>query len=315
MAASEQDVLRRIDSTKKTSQITTAMQMVSTAKLNQIQKHTFGYRVYAEKVESIVAHLAKSHLISENAAGSEKSDDTTESTISATDLLKQRPVKKVGFLVITSDRGLVGSYNSSVLKQTEDFIQSTGHSAEDSVILAVGGTGADFYKARDMNVAYEFRGVSDVPTFNEVREIVQTATSMYSNQVFDELYVCYNHFVNRLTNRFHSIKMLPISDALVKSQDEKKEQGKKELMPEYETEPSEAVLLQAILPQYAESLVYGAILDAKTAEHASSSTAMQTASDNAKDLISSLQLQYNRARQSAITTEITEITGGQAAQE
>ena len=86
-------------------------------------------------------------------------------------------------------------------------------------------------------------------------------------------------------------------------------------MPEYETEPSEAVLLQDILPQYAESLVYGAILDAKTAEHASSSTAMQTASDNAKDLISSLQLQYNRARQSAITTEITEITGGQAAQE
>ncbi|WP_412989966.1 F0F1 ATP synthase subunit gamma [Pediococcus siamensis] len=314
MAASEQDVLRRINSTKKTSQITTAMQMVSTAKLSQIQKHTFGYQVYAEKVESIVAHLAKSHLISENATGDVSESDNTEN-ISATDLLQQRPVKKVGYLVITSDRGLVGSYNSSVLKQTEDFIQSTGHSAEDSVILAVGGTGADFYKARDMNVVYEYRGVSDVPTFNEVREIVQTATSMYSNQVFDELYVCYNHFVNRLTNRFHSIKMLPISDALVKSQDEKKEQGEKELMPEYETEPSEAVLLQAILPQYAESLVYGAILDAKTAEHASSSTAMQTASDNAKDLISSLQLQYNRARQSAITTEITEITGGQAAQE
>ncbi|GEL14751.1 F0F1 ATP synthase subunit gamma [Pediococcus cellicola] len=314
MAASEQDVLRRITSTKKTSQITTAMQMVSTAKLNQIQKHTFGYRVYAEKVESIVAHLAKSHLISENAAGDAKDSENTES-ISANDLLQQRPVKKVGFLVITSDRGLVGSYNSSVLKQTEDFIQATGHSEKDSVILAVGGTGADFYKSRNMNVAYEYRGVSDVPTFNEVREIVQTATSMYSNQVFDELYVCYNHFVNRLTNRFHSIKMLPISDALVKSQDEKKEQGQTEIMPEYETEPSEAALLQAILPQYAESLVYGAILDAKTAEHASSSTAMQTASDNAKDLISSLQLQYNRARQSAITTEITEITGGQAAQE
>ena len=225
MAASEQDVLRRIDSTKKTSQITTAMQMVSTAKLNQIQKHTFGYRVYAEKVESIVAHLAKSHLISANAAAGEKSSDSSDS-ISATDLLQQRPVKS-GYLIITSDRGLVGSYNSSVLKQTEDFIKATGHSAEDSVILAVGGTGADFYKGRDMNVVYEFRGVSDVPTFNEVREIVQTATSMYSNQVFDELYVCYNHFVNRITNRFHSIKMLPISDALVKSQDEKEEQGKK----------------------------------------------------------------------------------------
>ncbi|AMV59918.1 ATP synthase gamma chain [Pediococcus damnosus] len=315
MAVSEQDVLRRIDSTKKTRQITTAMQMVSTAKLSQIQKHTSGYQVYAEKVESIVAHLAKSHLIKANSSTGEPKNSDSEDNISADDLLIQRPVKKVGFLVITSDRGLVGSYNSSVLKQTEDFIKSTGHSTEDSVILAVGGTGADFYKGRDMNVAYEYRGVSDVPTFNEVREIVKTVTSMYSNQVFDELYVCYNHFVNRMTNRFHSIKMLPISDALVKSQDKKAEEGKKEIMPEYETEPSEAVLLQDILPQYAESLVYGAILDGKTAEHASSSTAMQTASDNAKDLISSLQLQYNRARQSAITTEITEITGGQAALE
>lgn len=307
MAISEQDVKRRIDSTKKTSQITTAMQMVSTAKLSQIQKHTVGYQVYAQKVESIVAHLAKSHLMNAGVAGKASSDQA----ISAADLLVQRPVKKTGYLVITSDRGLVGSYNSSVIKQTNDFMKEHGHDGgDDAIILAVGSTGADFYKNRPQKVGYEYRGVSDVPTFNEVREIVITVTKMYKDGEFDELYVCYNHFVNRLSNSFHVTKLLPIGG------EELVNDGKHEtITAEYETEPSPEVLLQEILPQYAESLVYGAILDAKTAEHAASSSAMRTASDNASDLIADLELQYNRARQSAITTEITEITGGQAALE
>lgn len=307
MAISEQDVKRRIDSTKKTSQITTAMQMVSTAKLSQIQKHTVGYQVYAQKVESIVAHLAKSHLMNAGVAGKASSDQA----ISAADLLVQRPVKKTGYLVITSDRGLVGSYNSSVIKQTNDFMKEHGHDGgDDAIILAVGSTGADFYKNRPQKVGYEYRGVSDVPTFNEVREIVTTVTKMYKDGEFDELYVCYNHFVNRLSNSFHVTKLLPIGG------EELVNDGKHEtITAEYETEPSPEVLLQEIFPQYAESLVYGAILDAKTAEHAASSSAMRTASDNASDLIADLELQYNRARQSAITTEITEITGGQAALE
>lgn len=307
MAISEQDVKRRIDSTKKTSQITTAMQMVSTAKLSQIQKHTVGYQVYAQKVESIVAHLAKSHLMNAGVAGKASSDQA----ISAADLLVQRPVKKTGYLVITSDRGLVGSYNSSVIKQTNDFMKEHGHDGgDDAIILAVGSTGADFYKNRPQKIGYEYRGVSDVPTFNEVREIVTTVTKMYKDGEFDELYVCYNHFVNRLSNSFHVTKLLPIGG------EELVNDGKHEtITAEYETEPSPEVLLQEILPQYAESLVYGAILDAKTAEHAASSSAMRTASDNASDLIADLELQYNRARQSAITTEITEITGGQAALE
>ncbi|OIK43335.1 F0F1 ATP synthase subunit gamma [Pediococcus acidilactici] len=307
MAISEQDVKRRIDSTKKTSQITTAMQMVSTAKLSQIQKHTVGYQVYAQKVESIVAHLAKSHLMNAGVAGKASSDQA----ISAADLLVQRPVKKTGYLVITSDRGLVGSYNSSVIKQTNDFMKEHGHDGgDDAIILAVGSTGADFYKNRPQKVGYEYRGVSDVPTFNEVREIVTTVTKMYKDGEFDELYVCYNHFVNRLSNSFHVTKLLPIGG------EELVNDGKHEtITAEYETEPTPEVLLQEILPQYAESLVYGAILDAKTAEHAASSSAMRTASDNASDLIADLELQYNRARQSAITTEITEITGGQAALE
>ncbi|WCJ48999.1 F0F1 ATP synthase subunit gamma [Lactiplantibacillus plantarum] len=279
MAESLMDVKRRIDSTKKTHQITSAMQMVSTSKLNQIQKHTSTYQVYASKVESIVSHLAKAHLMSASAGVA----NSNSNTISVSELLAQRPVKKTGLLVITSDRGLVGSYNSNVLKQTNDFMRTHKVDADNAVVLAVGGTGADFYKKNGLNVAYEYRGVSDVPTFKEVREIVKTVTSMYHNEVFDELYVFYNHFINRLSSGFRAVKMLPISEETFE--------------------------------QYAESLVYGAILDAKTAEHASSSTAMKAASDNAGDLIDKLNLKYNRARQAAITTEITEITGGLVAQE
>jgi len=151
-----------------------------------------------------------------------------------------------------------------------------------------------------------------VPEFNEVREIVKTVTTMFDNEVFDELFVCYNHFVNRISSRFRAEKMLPV-DKETLSSDAANDTQAAPLTAEYDTEPSEEEVLQVVLPQYAESLVYGAILDAKTSEHASSSNAMQSATDNADDLIGTLQLHYNRARQAAITTEITEITGGQEA--
>ncbi|WP_421016666.1 F0F1 ATP synthase subunit gamma [Furfurilactobacillus cerevisiae] len=319
MPAALNEVKRRISSTQKTSQITTAMQMVSTSKLSQIQRHTSGYQVYASKVESVVTHLTASHLL--DSGNVDMSSTSKNDDVPVSGLMTQRPVKKTGLLVVTSDRGLVGSYNSNIIKSTNDFINEHGKTPDDYVIMAVGGMGADFFKKRGMNVAYEYRGVSDVPTFVEVREIVKTVTAMYNNEVFDELYVCYSHFVNRLTSRFRSTRMLPITGDTIedtKPDGDEVVQPKTapiSITPEYELEPSAEEILQVVLPQYAESLVYGAILDGKTSEHASSATAMQTASDNAHDLIDSLSLQYNRARQSAITTEITEITGGQAALE
>ena len=319
MPAALNEVKRRISSTQKTSQITTAMQMVSTSKLSQIQRHTSGYQVYASKVESVVTHLAASHLL--DSGNVDMSSTSKNDDVPVSGLMTQRPVKKTGLLVVTSDRGLVGSYNSNIIKSTNDFINEHGKTPDDYVIMAVGGMGADFFKKRGMNVAYEYRGVSDVPTFVEVREIVKTVTAMYNNEVFDELYVCYSHFVNLLTSRFRSTRMLPITGDTIedtKPDGDEVVQPKTapiSITPEYELEPSAEEILQVVLPQYAESLVYGAILDGKTSEHASSATAMQTASDNAHDLIDSLSLQYNRARQSAITTEITEITGGQAALE
>lgn len=308
MAVSEQDVKRRIDSTRKTKQITSAMQMVSTAKLSQIQKHTGGYQIYSEKIKKMVEDIVRAHILNVNGV----SDIKSSSELNAIGLLKQRPVEKRGYLVITSDRGLVGSYNSSVIKQTNDFILDKEKSFTEANIIAVGSTGLDFYKNRGAKILYNYNNVSDVPTFNEVREIVKSVTEMYSQGQFDELYVCYNHFVNRLSNEFVVTKMLPITDDVIGLDQEQKTT---QINAEYDVEPSPEELLEDILPQYAESLVYGAILDAKTAEHAASSAAMRSASDNANDLIDDLELQYNRARQSAITTEITEITGGMVALE
>lgn len=307
MAESLMDIKRKIASTKKTGQITQAMQMVSGAKLSQIEKRAKKYQIYSDKVRQIVTHLAAGQLLELATAANDDTETDKNQVISVASLLQKRPVKKTGYLVITSDRGLVGSYNSTVLKAMMQMIKDDHESPNDYVMMAIGGVGADFFKARGMNLAYEYRGVSDIPTFNEVREIVKTAVTMYDNGVFDELYVCYNHHVNTLTSAFRAEKMLPISDLDVSEVEDTNV--------EYLVEPDLDAVLDAVLPQYAESLIFGAIMDAKTAEHAASTTAMRSATDNANDLISHLSTQYNRARQAAITTEITEIVGGAAALE
>ncbi|ONN75089.1 F0F1 ATP synthase subunit gamma [Lacticaseibacillus rhamnosus] len=307
MAESLMDIKRKIASTKKTGQITQAMQMVSGAKLSQIEKRAKKYQIYSDKVRQIVTHLAAGQLLELATAANDDTETDKNQVISVASLLQKRPVKKTGYLVITSDRGLVGSYNSTVLKAMMQMIKDDHESLDDYVMMAIGGVGADFFKARGLNLAYEYRGVSDIPTFNEVREIVKTAVTMYDNGVFDELYVCYNHHVNTLTSAFRAEKMLPISDLDVSEVEDTNV--------EYLVEPDLDAVLDAVLPQYAESLIFGAIMDAKTAEHAASTTAMRSATDNANDLISHLSTQYNRARQAAITTEITEIVGGAAALE
>lgn len=292
MAGSLIEIKRRIASTKKTSQITRAMQMVSGAKLTRSEASSRNFQEYAQKIRSVVTHLVASQL-------AELAEDASASYH---DMLVSRPVQKTGYIVITSDKGLVGGYNSSVIKQTLNMIEKDHQSPEEYVMMCIGGVGADFFKGRGLQLAYELRGVTDYPSFDEVRKIVQTATQMYSSQVFDELYVCYNHHVNSLTSQFRVEKMLPISDIDPEEATEYEQ--------EYILEPSKDAILNILLPQYAESLIFGAIVDAKTAEHAAGMTAMKSATDNAGNIINDLTITYNRARQAAITQEITEIVGG-----
>ena len=300
MGASLNEIKTRIASTKKTSQITRAMQMVSASKLTKSEASSQKFQIYANKVREIVTHLTATQL-------NDIASDNPRGDINYNSMLVSRPVKKTGYIVITADGGLVGGYNSSILKQTMSILEEDHQSPDDYVMIAIGGTGADFFKARGINLAYELRNLSDQPSFDEVRKIVGMATTMYQNEVFDELYVCYNHHINSLTSQFRVEKMLPISDL--------DPEEATTFDQEYIFEPSKEEILAQLLPQYAESLIYGAIVDAKTAEHAAGMTAMKTATDNAANIIDELTVSYNRARQGAITQEITEIVAGASALE
>ncbi|MEE1499490.1 MAG: F0F1 ATP synthase subunit gamma, partial [Enterococcus hirae] len=278
MGASLNEIKTRIASTKKTSQITRAMQMVSASKLTKSEASSQKFQIYANKVREIVTHLTATQL-------NDIASDNPRGDINYNSMLISRPVKKTGYIVITADGGLVGGYNSSILKQTMSILEEDHKSPDDYVMIAIGGTGADFFKARGINLAYELRNLSDQPSFDEVRKIVGMATTMYQNEVFDELYVCYNHHINSLTSQFRVEKMLPISDL--------DPEEATTFDQEYIFEPSKEEILAQLLPQYAESLIYGAIVDAKTAEHAAGMTAMKTATDNAATIIDDLTVSYN----------------------
>ena len=292
MAVSLNDIKTKIASTKNTSQITNAMQMVSAAKLGRSEEAARNFQVYAQKVRKLLTDILHG-----NGAGS-----------STNPMLISRPVKKTGYIVITSDRGLVGGYNSSILKAVMELKEEYHPDGKGFEMICIGGMGADFFKARGIQPLYELRGLADQPSFDEVRKIISKTVEMYQNELFDELYVCYNHHVNTLTSQMRVEQMLPIVDLDPNEADDSYSLT-------FELETSREEILEQLLPQFAESMIYGAIIDAKTAENAAGMTAMQTATGNAKKVINDLTIQYNRARQAAITQEITEIVAGASALE
>ncbi|VPI00502.1 proton-translocating ATPase, F1 sector, gamma-subunit [Streptococcus pneumoniae] len=292
MAVSLNDIKTKIASTKNTSQITNAMQMVSAAKLGRSEEAARNFQVYAQKVRKLLTDILHG-----NGAGA-----------STNPMLISRSVKKTGYIVITSDRGLVGGYNSSILKAVMELKEEYHPDGKGFEMICIGGMGADFFKARGIQPLYELRGLADQPSFDQVRKIISKTVEVYQNELFDELYVCYNHHVNTLTSQMRVEQMLPIVDLDPNEADE-------EYSLTFELETSREEILEQLLPQFAESMIYGAIIDAKTAENAAGMTAMQTATDNAKKVINDLTIQYNRARQAAITQEITEIVAGASALE
>lgn len=292
MAVSLNDIKTKIASTKNTSQITNAMQMVSAAKLGRSEEAARNFQVYAQKVRKLLTDILHG-----NGAGA-----------STNPMLISRSVKKTGYIVITSDRGLVGGYNSSILKAVMELKEEYHPDGKGFEMICIGGMGADFFKARGIQPLYELRGLADQPSFDQARKIISKTVEMYQNELFDELYVCYNHHVNTLTSQMRVEQMLPIVDLDPNEADE-------EYSLTFELETSREEILEQLLPQFAESMIYGAIIDAKTAENAAGMTAMQTATDNAKKVINDLTIQYNRARQAAITQEITEIVAGASALE
>ncbi len=283
--ASLREIETRINSTKKTSQITKAMQMVSTSKMTRAEQHAKSFSPYMSKIEEVVEAIASAHT-------------------GGHPMLEGRPVKKTAYIVITSDRGLVGAYNSSILRHVMKTIETRHQSKDEYTIIAIGRKGYEFFTRLGYDVAHKVIGLSDHPEYHEVRDLAKRAVGMFTEGEVDEVYIHYNRFINIISNEATERQLLPLTDLSSAS-----------AVSTYEFEPSAEAILETLLPQYAESLIFGAVLDGKASEHASSMTAMQTATDNANELIDDLTLVFNRARQAAITQEITEIVSGVAALE
>lgn len=291
--ASLREIKGRIGSTKKMSQITSAMHMVSNSKLRRAEENATSFQAYREKLQEAVQAIA------------------TGDTAADHPMLEDRPVKRTGYVVITADSGLAGPYNANVLKKLTGEIKERHNNDPDFYdILVIGKMGYEFLTARGYNVSKYRTGLADQPDFSSVKEITHEAVNSFIDEDIDELFIIYNEFINVLEQKVRADKLLPLTES-----DLEENRAEDSTLTNYEFEPDKDSLLAVILPQYAESLIYGSLLEAKASEHAARMTAMKAATDNAKELIDELSLEYNRARQAAITQEITEIVGGAAALE
>ncbi|MFD2707049.1 ATP synthase F1 subunit gamma [Salibacterium lacus] len=285
--ASLREIKNRIGSTKKTKQITKAMEMVSASKLNRAQANAQAYEPYTRKIREVVGGIA-----SGNSGATHP-------------MLEERPVKKTAYIMIFSDQGLAGGYNANLLRSFLDQIEKRHHSSSEYGVIVLGKIGRDLLQRRGIPVMDEITGLPDQPDFHDIKNITRLAVNMFGEEEIDELYIWYNHFISAIQQEVNETKLLPLTDI---------GEGT-ETVQSYEYEPSEEAILEQLLPQYAESLIFGALLDAKASEFGARMTAMSAASDNADDIIDDLTLSYNRARQAAVTQEISEIVGGAAALE
>lgn len=255
--------------------------MVSAAKLRRVQEAVQLSKPYLEKLQEMLGAIAGSvHNVKHP-------------------LLSVRPVRRTGYLVITADRGLKGASNANVIRKA--LLEFRAQDKATYTIFAVGRKGADFFRRYGYPLGQEVTGIPDSPTYGSVNGLAGDIVRAYSEEQFDELYLVYNEFVNAVSQRTVVKKVLPLTDLA---------QGSTAKPVNYLYEPDEEAVLRALLPKYAETLVFQAVLDAKASEHAAQMTAMKNATDAANDMIGQYTLALNRARQAAITTQIMEIVGG-----
>ncbi|MFZ7102105.1 MAG: ATP synthase F1 subunit gamma [Peptococcaceae bacterium] len=284
--ASVRDIKRRIRSVKNTQQITKAMEMVSAAKLRRTQGAVIAARPYAAKLEEVLSRLVAS-------SGTLKDP-----------LLEMREPQKIGFVVLSADRGLSGGYNANLIKTA--VASMARHKEQEIGIITIGKKARDFFKKRNYRVEGEFIGIADIPTQHEAQEITDAVKAFYTEGIYDEVYITYTEFITAMQQKPVTKRILPIETPA-------NEEGGGEL--DYIFDPNPQMVLNQLLPLYLNNLVFSALMEAKASEHGATMTAMGSATDNAGEMIDKLTLTYNRARQAAITREITEIVGGASALE
>ena len=281
--ANAREIKRRMRSVKNTQQITKAMKMVSASKLRRAQGTVTAARPYKNKLKEVLSRLVAS-------MGNAASDP----------LLEVRDVKRIGFVVFASNKGLAGGYNFNVMKKAMEEIHQAEERGVEIGIVAVGKKTREFFSKHGYTIDSEFLEVSDIPNSVDADAISKTIKSAYINGTYDEVHIVYSDFISAMSQVPTAVKVLPIT-----TPESESAEGL-----DYIYEPSPGEVLSQILPLYLANQVFSALNEAKAGEHGARMTAMTSATDNASDLLAKLDLSYNRARQAAITNEITEIVGG-----
>lgn len=281
------EIKTQIASIQSTQKITSAMEMVAASKMRKAQDRMHESRPYADKMRQVIAHLARSnpeykHLY-----------------------LQQRELKRVGYIVVSSDRGLCGGLNINVFKQTVQAMSEQNDNGREIDICAIGSKSASFFNNYGGNVVASKTQLGDKAEAAELIGSVKVMLDNYDEGRLDALYVVYNNFVNTMTQT-------PTVEQLLPLQADPNDDGMSHHW-DYLYEPDARELLTGLLTRYVESLVYQSVVENNACEQAARMLAMKNATDNAGELIDSLQMVYNKARQAAITQEISEIVSGAAA--
>ena len=284
--ASGKEIRGKIGSVKNTQKITRAMQMVAASKLRRTQNRMEASRPYAERIRTVIGHL------------SEANPDESHP------YLEHREVKRVGYIIVTSDRGLCGSLNVNLFRPVISDIQRWREQGVAADLCIIGAKGAAYFRRLDVNITAVTTHLDEKPHVSELIGAITTMTDAWREGTIDRLFVVHNVFENTMSQKPEISTLLPV------------EPMDKEALQDhwdYIYEPSSAEVLANVLDRYIESTVYRAVVENVACEMAAKMVAMKSATENAGKFIEELQLQYNKARQAAITQEIAEIVGGAAA--
>ena len=281
MSANMKEIKERIDSVKNTSQITNAMNIVSSTKFKKFQVLTLKSRNYAyavnEAFDNLVASLKGNKFV----------------------IFDGKPeVRRVGIIVMTSDRGLCGSFNSNTFRRLESMRKQFEKEGKDVSVVTIGRKAKEYCKNRDINVDSEYTQMIPETMFETGKKISEDVVQFYLNDFYDEVYMIYSKFVSAVEYNIQVEKLLPVE--------------KKEGLPtkEYVFDPSEEEVLNSFVPQVLNIKLYQSLLENSASEHSARMSAMKQANDNAAEMIRNLEVQYNRERQGKITQELTEIISG-----
>ena len=285
MASAElRHIQRRIKSVESTMKITRAMELIAASRIAKAQQRVAAAQPYNRKMDEVIRNVAA-------ASGGARHP-----------LLEARPVRSAGALVLTSDRGLAGAYNSNVLRMAEARLIELKRAGADPRLFVVGKKAQSYFRYRGYQIERAFLGVTDTPGYGDARAIANVIMNEYAELKVDSVEVFTTLYVSALTQRASTRRLLPI---------EPPERLDDSAVPiGYEYEPSAEAILDRLLPRYVEASVFGYLLDASASEHAARRRAMKAATENGEELTRLLSREANQARQAEITTEISEIVGG-----